>query len=103
MYFGKQRATPTGSVYPVRRWVLIAEALRTTWQALSTWNPAYRKHCFIFSPGDTYHHTMISEPTSQWENMPWRPPWKPGRRTKAILSMTKARQSATAFEYKDRI
>ncbi len=33
------------------------------------WNPAYRKRCFIFSHGDTYHHTMMTEPTSCWETM----------------------------------
>ena len=36
-----------------------------------TWNPAYRKNTFVFSHGDTYHHTMISEPTQSWEQMPW--------------------------------
>lgn len=35
------------------------------------WNPAYRKKCFIFSHGDTYHHTMVSEPTAVWETMLW--------------------------------
>lgn len=33
------------------------------------WNPAYRKKCFIFSHNDTYHHTLMSEPTSKWENL----------------------------------
>jgi hypothetical protein len=31
-----------------------------------TWNPAYRKHCFIFSHGDTYHHTLMDEPIDVW-------------------------------------
>jgi len=35
------------------------------------WNPAYRNGCFIFSHGDTYHHTLMDEPTDTWENMPW--------------------------------
>jgi hypothetical protein len=35
------------------------------------WNPAYRKHCFIFSHTDTYHHTLMDEPTSLWETMRW--------------------------------
>jgi hypothetical protein len=35
------------------------------------WAPAYRKQTFIFSHHDTYHHTMLSEPTAYWENMPW--------------------------------
>ena len=35
------------------------------------WNPAYRSRCFIFSHGDTYHHTLLNEPTSVWETIPW--------------------------------
>jgi hypothetical protein len=38
---------------------------------VSTWNPAYRTGTFIFSHDDTYHHTLLDEPTSAWENMPW--------------------------------
>jgi len=38
---------------------------------VSTWNPAFRNNCFIFSQDDTYHHTLLEEPTSAWENMPW--------------------------------
>lgn len=38
-----------------------------------TWNASYRKQTFVFSHDDTYHHTMISEPTSVWEAMPWTP------------------------------
>lgn len=34
-----------------------------------TWNPAYKKNTFIFSHHDTYHHTMISEDISRWENI----------------------------------
>ena len=36
-----------------------------------SWAPSYRKQTFIFSHHDTYHHTMLSEPTAYWENMPW--------------------------------
>lgn len=36
-----------------------------------TWNLAYRQQCAIFSHGDTYHHTLMSEPASDWENMRW--------------------------------
>ena len=35
---------------------------------VSTWNVAYRKRRFIFSHDDTYHHTLMSEPSSHWEN-----------------------------------
>jgi len=34
-----------------------------------SWNPAYRQGCFIFSHGDSYHHTMLTEPTSMWEDL----------------------------------
>lgn len=34
-----------------------------------TWNPAYRRHCFLFSHDDTYHHTLMQEPTASWEAM----------------------------------
>jgi hypothetical protein len=40
---------------------------------VANWNPAYRTSCFIFSHGDTYHHTLMAEPTDAWENMPWTP------------------------------
>lgn len=36
-----------------------------------TWHQAYRAKTFIFSAHDTYHHTMIKEPTSEWEDLPW--------------------------------
>ena len=35
------------------------------------WNPAYRKQCFIFSHHDTYHHTLLEEPTANWEHLSW--------------------------------
>ena len=35
-----------------------------------TWNPAYRRHCFIFSHDDTYHHTLMDEPTEAWDALP---------------------------------
>jgi hypothetical protein len=50
---------------------LAAEVLRAAGVRVVTWNPAYRKQCFIFSHGDTYHHTLMSEPTEGWESMPW--------------------------------
>mgnify|MGYP000409442743 CR=1 FL=1 len=34
-------------------------------------NPGYRKNTFIYSHGDTYHHTMMAEPTAGWETMPF--------------------------------
>lgn len=50
---------------------LIGEVCRQTKVRVVNWNPAYRKRCFIFSHGDTYHHTLISEPVSKWENIRW--------------------------------
>jgi hypothetical protein len=46
-----------------------AEMLRRAGARIATWVVAYRKHCFIFSHDDTYHHTLISEPTEAWENL----------------------------------
>ena len=46
-----------------------AEMLRRAGARLATWVVAYRKHSFIFSHDDTYHHTLISEPTEAWENL----------------------------------
>jgi len=36
-----------------------------------TWNTAYRRQCAIFSHDETYHHTLMDEPVSAWEDMPW--------------------------------
>ncbi|CAN5858958.1 hypothetical protein BH18ACI4_BH18ACI4_02370 [soil metagenome] len=52
---------------------LIGEVCRQQGVRVVNWNPAYRKHCFIFSHSDSYHHTMISEPTQDWENITWTP------------------------------
>ncbi len=46
-----------------------AEVLRRAGARVATWVVAYRKHCFIFSHDDTYHHMLISEPTETWENL----------------------------------
>lgn len=47
----------------------VAEAARAQGVRVVTWNPAYRKRCFVFSHGDTYHHTLLDEPTANWENL----------------------------------
>jgi hypothetical protein len=52
---------------------LIGEVARQEKVRVVNWNPAYRKRCFIFSHHDTYHHTLLSEPVEQWENMDWTP------------------------------
>jgi hypothetical protein len=52
---------------------IIGEVCRHAGLRVVNWNPAYRKRCFIFSHGDTYHHTLMSEPVSAWENIAWSP------------------------------
>ncbi len=52
---------------------LIGEAARRAELRVVNWNPAYRKKCFIFSHGDTYHHTLMSEPVQRWEEIEWTP------------------------------
>lgn len=47
------------------------EVLRRKGVHVVNWNPSYRKSTFIFSHGDTYHHTLMDEPVASWENLPW--------------------------------
>jgi hypothetical protein len=49
-------------------WGVIAEASRREGVHVSTWNVAYRKRRFIFSHDDTYHHTLLTEPSAHWED-----------------------------------
>jgi hypothetical protein len=50
---------------------IVGEALRKAQCRVVNWNVGYRKGTFIFSHHNTYHHTMMTEPTSNWETMPW--------------------------------
>ena len=50
---------------------LAATVLRRKGVRVVNWNPSYRRSTFIFSHGDTYHHTLMDEPTQAWENMDW--------------------------------
>lgn len=50
---------------------IIAEVARQAGVQVITWNPGYRRNCFLFSHGDTYHHTMMTEPVNHWENIEW--------------------------------
>lgn len=52
---------------------IVAAVARARGIRLVTWNPAYRKHSFIFSHADTYHHTMMSEPVETWADRPLTP------------------------------
>lgn len=50
---------------------LIGAVARAKDVRVINWNPAYRKQCFIFSHHDTYHHTLLHEPTANWEHLSW--------------------------------
>ncbi|MGE3911813.1 MAG: capsule biosynthesis protein [Chloroflexota bacterium] len=52
---------------------VLGEVCRSLGVRVANWNPAYRTSCFIFSHGDTYHHTLMAEPTEAWDTMPWTP------------------------------
>lgn len=40
---------------------------------LVTWNIAYRSGSFVFSHDDSYHFTLMDEPTGVWDAMAWSP------------------------------
>jgi hypothetical protein len=50
---------------------ITGEVARTEGVPVVTWNPSYRQRCFIFSHGDTYHHTLLNEPVAAWEGIEW--------------------------------
>ena len=50
------------------------------------WAMAYRKNSFIFSHGETYHHTMLTEPTDSWKQLDWTP-----EREQELLTYLKSR------------
>jgi hypothetical protein len=50
---------------------VIAETARRLGMKVITWHQAYRRGCFIFNHGETYHHGLINEPISAWESMRW--------------------------------
>jgi hypothetical protein len=52
---------------------IIGEVARKKGVPVVNWNPAYKKQCFIFTHDDTYHHKLLDEPMSNWENMEWTP------------------------------
>lgn len=69
---------------------IVGEACRRSGVRVANWAAAYRRNTFIFSHGDTYHHTLLSEPTEDWENFPWTE----GRESQ-ILDYLKSRWSGT--------
>lgn len=52
---------------------VIGEACRAAGIPLTNWNPSYRRNTFIFSHGDTYHHTLLDEPVSAWKGLELSP------------------------------
>lgn len=50
---------------------VIGEVARMKGVRVVNWITAYRKQRFIFSHGDTYHHTMVSEPLGNWKDITW--------------------------------
>ncbi|WP_445778839.1 hypothetical protein [Shewanella sp.] len=50
---------------------IIAETARKLGVRVVTWHPAYRRGCFIFNHGETYHNGLMNEPVSSWEGMIW--------------------------------
>jgi hypothetical protein len=52
---------------------IVGEVARSEKVRVVNWNVAYRKSSFIFSHGDTYHHTLMTEPVEKWEHMRWVP------------------------------
>jgi hypothetical protein len=52
---------------------IVAEVARAEGRRVVAWNVAYRSRSFLFSHDSTYHHTLLSEPTSEWEDVEWTP------------------------------
>jgi hypothetical protein len=50
---------------------IIVEVARQNNIRIVVWHPGYRKSTFLFSSGNSYHHTMIEEPRKFWENISW--------------------------------
>jgi hypothetical protein len=48
----------------------IAQVARETGVRVVTWTPGYRSGTFVFSHQDTYHQTLMREPTQTWEDRP---------------------------------
>ncbi len=52
---------------------LIGEVARQKKVRVINWTAGYRKRRFIFTHNETYHHALMTEPTSNWENLQWSP------------------------------
>jgi hypothetical protein len=69
---------------------IVGEVARHEGVRVVNWNPAYRARTFIFSHGDTYHHTLLTEPNEVWEALGWDED-----RENAILGYLKSRWTGT--------
>ncbi len=50
---------------------IIAESSRACGADIVVWHVAYRSKTFLFSHDETYHHTLMTEPVLDWEQIPW--------------------------------
>ena len=50
---------------------VIGEVARRRGVHVVNWDMGYRARTFLFSHGDSVHHTMGQEPNSSWEDIPW--------------------------------
>lgn len=50
---------------------VVGDVCRDEGVRVVNWNPGYRARTFIFSEGDTYHHTLLDEPNETWESYGW--------------------------------
>jgi len=69
---------------------IIGEVCRKNNVRIVNWNPAYRKHCFIFSHNNSYHFTLMNESDEYWKTLPWTP----GMENK-IMEYLKSRRCGT--------
>jgi len=47
---------------------IIVDYFRGRGAQIMTWTPSYREATFIFSPDESYHHSLITEPKTSWES-----------------------------------
>ena len=52
---------------------IIGEVARQRGAHVVNWGVGYRNRTFHFSHDRSYHHTLIDEPESNWEELPWSP------------------------------
>ncbi len=50
---------------------LVGEVCRAEGVRVVNWVVAYRNNSFVLSHDDTYHHTMMTEPVAEWQDMEW--------------------------------